>query len=148
MDKVQQIVEKILEENGLELVAFNMNHGRNRSSVKILADTSQGNITLDQIAHITSTINDSDEFYAELPEDFRLEVSSPGLDYKMKTFQDFRRQQGRTVKVTYREEDKKKTLSGNLIEVTDTGIVLEGKYGQRAFSFDIIDHGKIEIKFK
>jgi len=81
VEKVKEIVSRIIEENKLELVAFSMNHNKQRSSIRILADTPQGNISLDQISALTSQINNSDELYTELPEDFRLEVSSPGLDH-------------------------------------------------------------------
>lgn len=148
MERVQQIVEKILEENGLELVEFNLRHQRNRSSVKILVDTPQGNVNLDQIAEATRKINDSEEFYAELPEDFRLEVSSPGLNYPLKTAKDFSRHLNKTIRLKYKEEGATQTLTGDLAEVTGNNITLAGKFGQKTIGFDNIVSGKIEIKFK
>lgn len=148
MEKVKEIVNQIIEEKGLELVAFSMNQNKQRSSIKILVDTLQGNISLDQISKITSQINNSEEFYAELPEDFRLEVSSPGLDHPLKNFKDFRRQLERNVAVKFKEEDSTQTISGKLIKVDEQKITLSGKFGEKAIPMDIIDHGKIEIKFK
>ncbi|MFP4547674.1 MAG: ribosome maturation factor RimP [Fidelibacterota bacterium] len=148
MERVQQIVEKILEENGLELVEFNLRHQRNRSSVKILVDTPRGNVNLDQIAEATRKINDSEEFYAELPEDFRLEVSSPGLNYPLKTAKDFSRHLNKTIRLKYKEEGTTQTLTGDLAEVTGNNITLAGKFGQKTIGFDNIVSGKIEIKFK
>lgn len=148
MGKVQEIVEQILEENGLELVEFSLKQSGNRSSVKIFADTPEGNISLDQIAKVTSLINDSDAFYEELPEDFRLEVSSPGLDYPLKTLKDFKRNINKTVKIKYKENEDQQTLSGLLISAAEEKIVLSGKFGEKSIPLSIINHGKIEIKFK
>ena len=148
MEKVKEIVNQILDEKGLELVAFRMNKNKQRSSLKILVDTPQGNISLDQISEITSQINNNEEFYAELPEDFRLEVSSPGLDYPLNNFKDFRRQLERNVSVKFNEDDTTQTISGKLIKVDEQKITLNGKFGEKAIPLDAIVQGKIEIKFK
>lgn len=148
MEKVKEIISQIIEEKGLELVELKINHGRGRSSIKILVDTPTGNITLDQVSEITSTINDSEDFYAEVPEDFRLEVSSPGLDHPLKNFKDFRRQLGRNIAVKYQDDDTMKTISGRLEKVEEEKITLVGKFGEKTIPLTIIDQGKIEIKFK
>ncbi len=148
MEKIQQIVEEILENNGLELVDFSLRQQQNRSSVKILADTPQGNVSLDQIADVTRKINDSEEFYAELPEDFRLEVSSPGLNYPLKKAKDFKRHLNKTIRLKFNDEGTTQTLTGELAEVTEKEITLAGKFGQKMIGFDDIVSGKIEIKFK
>ena len=148
MEKIKEIVNKIIEDAGLELVAFNMNQNKQRSSVKILVDTPQGNVSLDQISKITSQINNSEDFYTELPEDFRLEVSSPGLDHPLKNYKDFRRQLERNVKVKFKDEETFQTISGKLVKVDERKITLTGKFGEKAISLETIDQGKIEIKFK
>eukprot|EP01156_Anaeramoeba_ignava_P020721 Anaeramoba_ignava/c16958_g1_i2.p3 GENE.c16958_g1_i2~~c16958_g1_i2.p3 ORF type:complete len:149 (+),score=21.21 c16958_g1_i2:174-620(+) len=148
MKKVQEIVEQILEENGLELVEFSLKQNGKRSSVKIFTDTPTGNVTLDQVAKVTALINDSDEFYAELPEDFKLEVSSPGLDYPLKTIKDFSRNINKTIKVKFEPNQEHQTLSGQLISVGENNIVLSGKFGEETISLSMIDHGQIEVKFK
>lgn len=147
MEKVEKIVEKILSEMGLELVSFSLKSGGKRSFVKIFADTPKGNVTLDQISKATSAINDSDEFYQELPEDFRLEVSSPGLDFPLKTAKDFRRNLEKTIKVKFSEGDSQKMLSGKLVSVEEDAIVITGKFGEKALQLSDIDFGKIEVKF-
>ena len=116
--------------------------------MKILADTPQGNVSLDQIADVTRKINDSEEFYAELPEDFRLEVSSPGLNYPLKKAKDFKRHLNKTIRLKFNDEGTTQTLTGELAEVTEKEITLAGKFGQKMIGFDDIVSGKIEIKFK
>ncbi|MBN2281920.1 MAG: hypothetical protein JXQ65_15155 [Candidatus Marinimicrobia bacterium] len=148
MEKVREIVTKIIEEKGLELVDFHMNQNKQRSSLRLLVDTPEGNVNLDQISEITSRINNNEEFEAQFPLDFRLEVSSPGLDYPMKHYKDFRRQLNRNIKVKYQEEDATFTLSGTLTEVNEQQIKLSGNFGEKIIPMDRIVQGKVEIKFK
>jgi ribosome maturation factor RimP len=148
MSIVQDIVEQILMKNGLELVEFNLKQSGKRSTVVIFTDTADGKVSLDQIAKVTSEINNSEEFYAELPEDFRLEVSSPGLTYPLKNFKDFKRNIDKSIQLKFVENDSKKSLSGQLLKVDEHEITLGGKFGEKVIPLTDIDHGQIEIKFK
>ena len=84
--------------------------------------------------------------------DFSLEVSSPGLDEPLKLLRQYKKNMGRDVEVTLKDEVKKE---GKLTAVTEEHITIEyaeGK-GKKAIvktdeiPFDSIKQTKIQIKF-
>ncbi len=148
MIEVQKIVEQILIENDIELVEFSLKQTGSKSSIRILVDTVVGKINLDQIAIITSKINNNEDFNDQFSGDFRLEVSSPGLSYPLKSFKDFKRNIEEVIVVKFKEHEINQSLSGRLIAVNEKEITISGKFGEKVISLIDIDHGKIEIKFK
>lgn len=147
MGNIQEIVEQILVDSSLDLVKFQLKQSGKRSFLKILIDTSQGNITLGQVTHVSKMIKNNEDFNAKIDEDFRLEVSSPGLSYPLKKFNDFKRNINKTIKVKFIENETNQTLSGQLIQVEENDITISGKFGEKNIPLVDIDHGTIEIKF-
>lgn len=84
--------------------------------------------------------------------DFSLEVSSPGLDEPLKLLRQYKKNIGRDVEVTMKDEVKKE---GKLTAVTEETITIEyaeGK-GKKAvvkteeIPFDAVKQTKIQVKF-
>ncbi len=147
MDKIQKIIENILKKHNVDLVDFNLRNNKNRRFLKLLVDLPEGNIKLDQVSKITREINNNEEFIANTPDNFRLEVSSPGLSFPMKTGKDFKRRLNEIVRVKFDSEKGVQSLSGKLIKVDDNTITLSIKSGEKEITLETVIDGKVELKF-
>ena len=86
------------------------------------------------------------------PDDFSLEVSSPGLDEPLKMLRQYHKNKGRKVEVLLKDGIR---TDGVLKEVSDEGIIVEETKGknkkqeiiQHQFTFDSIKSTKIQIVF-
>ena len=122
------------------------------NNIKIFIDGDQG-ISIEKLVQYNRRL------YKEIEEDnmfpggdFSLEVSSPGLDESLKLHRQYLKNIDRFVEVTEMDEAQKE---GKLINVTETGIVIEEIKGkgkkmetvQHTISFDNIKTTKIQIKF-
>jgi ribosome maturation factor RimP len=135
-----------------------------RLKVTILLDADAG-ITIEQCASISrqlGAVMDEGNFFGEdVP--FILEVSSPGIDFPLKSARQFRRNIGRSMAVTFTDGTVQR---GKLDEVTDNGILLDielpkktGKKkkevptqpepsGPTVIAFENIKQAVVEIVFK
>jgi ribosome maturation factor RimP len=116
LEKVRQIGERVARSYGLELVDVEFTggagkQGRNlrvtierREPVQVEGEDVQAGVTLDDCANVSremSTILDVEDAIAG--GEYLLEVSSPGLDRKLKTPEDFKRFVGSLAKVMTRD---------------------------------------------
>ena len=77
---------------------------QDKSKIKVIVDGSKY-IDLDTTAYIAKKIRNSDSLNKYLPEDFQLEVSSPGIDAPLKYPFQYEKNIGRQLKI--REFSKK-----------------------------------------
>ena len=76
---------------------------------------------------------------------FHLEVTSPGLDWKLKSERDFARYRGKKVKIVLL--DSAEPLIGLIGEVADERVFIETAGEEQAVSFDQIKRAKLVIEF-
>jgi ribosome maturation factor RimP len=116
LEKVRQIGERVARSYGLDLVDVEFTggagkQGRNlrvtierREPVQVEGEDVQAGVTLDDCANVSremSTILDVEDAIGG--GEYMLEVSSPGLDRKLKSREEFQRFVGNLVKVMTRE---------------------------------------------
>ena len=112
---IQQLIEPFLKEAGVVLVDLNIRRTHRNFHIEILADKSNGGITIDECARLNRVLRDAIEAQNLITENYILEVSSPGLDRPLKTAGDFLRMMGREIRFFLSEP------VGNKLE--HTGIV-------------------------
>jgi len=96
--------------------------------------SAQDGVNLDKCAHVSRMISPLLDINEPMYGKYNLEVSSPGIERKLKTLHHFKCSVGSDVKVkNYSTE----TLKGKLLEVSEDG----------AITIDDIDEGKQTIKF-
>lgn len=144
-ENVKLIIDRIVEENGAYLVDFAITTQGKHNFIKIVIQTLSG-ITLDEIAAITRAIN-ADETLDLLIEGYHLEVTSPGIDFKLTEYRDFPRNIGRTLKIFHTSSSMKSPVTGILREVTEEKLVLDIKDIQKVLQFNELDYAKVEIKW-
>jgi len=142
----KEIVNKIVEEFGAYAVDVKVNQQGNRTFVKAWVTTDQG-IALDRIAEISRAIRDDSAFNDIFPENFQLEVSSPGIDFPLKSGRDFRRNIGRAMNVFHHRDDLASPLKGKLEAVDEERLILDCANGSHILKLAEIDFAKVIIQW-
>lgn len=82
--------------------------------------TSKDGVNLDQCAHVSRMISPLLDIQEPMSGKYNLEVSSPGIERKLKTLHHFKCSIGSKVKV---KNYQKELLKGELIRVSDEGLI-------------------------
>jgi ribosome maturation factor RimP len=144
-DKIESIIKDIAKHNEGDVIDFTYNRKGKRCFVKVVLGglNPDYNIDLQRITDITKEIKRNTEFEEIVPEDYRLEVTSPGADYAMKTEKDFTRNQDRKIRLRHNNLEVKTPVTGELVEVGKEGIYLQIDNDKIYFSYDEIEFGKV-----
>jgi ribosome maturation factor RimP len=121
--EIADLAEPVLEELGFRLVRIKVT-GRDGGTVQIMAERSQGEMTIEDCATISRKLSPILDEADPLPGGYRLEVSSPGIDRPLVRPSDFASWAGREAKLELRElVDGRKRFRGR-IEGVENGEAL------------------------
>ena len=96
-ERVRSLAEPVLTKHGAELVDVQVRRGRTQL-VRVVADQ-PGGITLDTCARVSEELSRMLDVDDPIEGRYTLEVTSPGLDRPLRNEADFRKQQGKQVKI-------------------------------------------------
>lgn len=110
---------------GFEMVDAELAGGRQHQTLRVYIDGPRG-VTVDNCADVSRQLSAILDVEDPFSGSYTLEVSSPGLDRPLVKPADFRRFQGSLVKVRLLHGlDGRRNFTGQLVETTAEGIVLE-----------------------
>lgn len=121
--KIEQLLEPLLENDKFFVVDIKISLSKVHSKVTILLDSDEG-IKIDECTAISRQLGtDIDEM---MPEKYTLEVSSPGVDFPLKSERMYRKNIGRSLKVIQKDGTE---LKGSLeaVEAEQITIIEEKK---------------------
>ena len=110
-----------------------VNTKENQTNILRVYITSGDGITLEKCAEVSRMISPILDLHDPIQGKYNLEVSSPGIERKLKTLEHYKASIGENVKV---KEHSTQTFKGKLLEVNDD-----------ILKVDDIDEGIIEIKY-
>ena len=114
---------------------------QDKSKIRVIVDGIKP-IDLDTTADIAKKIRNSDSLDKHLPEDFQLEVSSPGIDAPLIYPFQYKKNIGRQLKIRKNLEAKSKIIKLN--QVSEDGISGVNKRGEEIrFKFNDIETATI-----
>jgi len=122
-EKLNEIVQQVCAELGVELVEFDLFQAGSRKLLRLFIDR-DGGVSIDDCTAVSRNLGNRLDLEDLIPVAYTLEVSSPGLDRPLKTDRDFQRNMGRLVRVN---RGAGAPLVGYLKSVDSTAIVLEIK---------------------
>jgi ribosome maturation factor RimP len=133
-ERVRRIVEPLLVEQGLE--CFDVEFGGGR--LVVMADR-PGGVDLDALTEATRRISVALDQEDPVPGRYLLEVSSPGLERRLRTPAHFERFVGATISVKVAPSaEGARRVTGRLDTVDDSGIIVDG----RSIAFDDIERAQ------
>ncbi|SVE03122.1 uncharacterized protein METZ01_LOCUS455976, partial [marine metagenome] len=118
---------------------------QDKSSIRIIVDSVKS-VDLDTTAYIAKKIRNSESLNKYLPKDFRLEVSSPGIDSPLTYPFQYKKNIGRQLKI--KELSTSNEIKAKLTHVIEDGIVATNNIGKTIkFKFDEIESATIITVF-
>lgn len=139
-------VKNIVEANGARVIECKLLKQKNGYFLRCLVDYLSGGITVETCARINRKIYQLLGETKLLGEDFAVEVSSPGLDRKLKTYEDFLPRKGRLIDLYLKEKVEGRIFfAGKLIETEKDFLTLSFKDKLYHIPFDKINFGKEKL---
>ena len=121
--KVTNLVNNIIEGTDFELVAVEYVKEHDWF-LRVLLDK-PGGIMMDDCSAVSAKLNPMLDTVLDIPQQYYLEVSSPGLERPLKTLRDFERNFGKKTRLKFFEPQAgKKTLVGVLNAANETELQL------------------------
>ena len=144
--KIEAIVERVAQSEGIEVVDVELKGGGRSRFLRISIDKPEGvtHADCELISHQVGTILDVEDV---IPGHYTLEVSSPGVERKLKKLQDFERFRGHKAKVVLREPvEGVRHWEGVLAGIAEGQVGLEAAGKTVRIPFDLIE--KANLKFE
>ncbi len=131
-EKLTQLAAPLCEAVGIDLIELNVRRQGRDVAIQILADRPIGGISMKECSDLNRRMVEAiDESLVLPPEEYSLEVSSPGLDRPLKTRKDFLRVANLEVHFYLNGPlQGKHEHIGVLTEITDESVIVNTeKYG-------------------
>ncbi len=148
VEKVQAITRRVAESEGLEVVEIQLLGGGKKRMLRITIDKPAGvsHADCESVSQQVGTILDVEEV---MPGgSYTLEVSSPGVERKLRGAADFERFLGRKAKVVLREPvEDRRSWEGILAGFAGDVVTLEPSPG-RSIRFTVQQVEKANLKFE
>ncbi len=146
--KIEEIAQRVAESEGMELVEVEVKGGGNQRLVRVYIDKPQGvsHADCELVSQQVGTILDVEDVVPG--GHYTLEVSSPGVERKLRKPTDFQRFHGKKAKVTLRDPlEGRRHWEGTIAGLEDGSIALEVNPGKIIrFPFDQLE--KANLKFE
>jgi len=140
MDRINNIIADIMPK---DLVLIDL--VQDKSTIRIIVDGAKS-VDLDTTAYIAKKIRNSESLNKYLPKDFRLEVSSPGIDSPLTYPFQYKKNIGRQLKI--KELSTSNEIKAKLTHVIEDGIVATNNIGKTIkLKFDEIESATIITVF-
>jgi ribosome maturation factor RimP len=141
--ELTRLIEPEAKAEGLALVRVKLTGGASDPTIQVMAerpDTRQ--MTIEDCARLSRRIS---EKFENLSEDYRLEVSSPGIDRPLTRLKDYDDWKGHEARIhPHQPVDGRKQLSGGLIGTEGDMVRIDVKgYGEVAIPFKDIRNAKL-----
>jgi ribosome maturation factor RimP len=124
--QIEQVIQPVLRDYGLELVDLDWRPHRPRGALRIFVDK-RGGVGVGDCERVSREIGDVLDVAGLIGQAYDLEVSSPGLDRQLRTEREYRWAVGKLVRCWLAGG---KELRGRLAEVGAEQLILEQE-GQR-----------------
>ena len=138
VERVRAVVEPVVAAADLELYDVELAGG----VLRVLVDRS-GGVDLALLGEVTRAVSEALDADDPLPGRYTLEVSSPGLERKLRTPAHFAAALGKTVRVrTVAGTEGERRVEGELTAADDDGVVLATSEGERRIAYDEVERAK------
>lgn len=125
-EKLLNLFEEYAEDTAFELVDLTLQPEGGRLTLRIYIDQ-EGGVNLDDCAGVNRAFGNILDEIDPIDQDYVLEVSSPGVNRRLRKLSDFERFKGNQVKVKISEsmfeEKKRLNYKGKLIGITEDNLV-------------------------
>ena len=144
--QLEQLAEALLASEGMELVDLEYRRQGRRWMLRLFVDK-DGGVTLDDCANISRELGDLLDVKDVIPQAYVLEVSSPGLNRRLRKKEDFSRFAGQKVRLRLVAPiDGRQKSVGELEGDEDESVVVAAPEGR--FSVALTDIAKANLIYE
>lgn len=145
--EIWDLVEPYLAAERLELDDLELS-GRGKG--RVLRVTVDGeDVNVDRLADLSRGLSRMLDNETDLDGQYQLEVTSPGLERKLKRPAHFRKSVGREVVIKVAEGDTKTTLRGKIASANDASLTFESEEGEiRTVGYDDVITAKTVFRWE
>jgi len=137
MNNLEETIKLTVESLGASLYDIVTTRENDRNIFRIYV-TAKGGISLDKCAEISRMISPILDVNEPMSGVYNLEVSSPGIERKLKTLDHYKASIGENIKV---KDIATETYKGELLSVEDGNIAIKTEFGEEVISFDSVLSG-------
>ena len=143
--KLAELLNPILEDLGFEMVRVRLSNG-NPSTLQIMADRLDGPIGVDELAEINTSVGTILDVEDPIPENYTLEISSPGIDRPLTRIKDFDSFQGFEAKIETTELiDGRRRFRGVLAGVNNDEVLINLEEGTIGLKFTWLSDARLVL---
>lgn len=147
IEQVWKITEPVVMHHGLEIVDIEYRHESRGTVLRFFLDR-DGGISLDELAPMSRHLGDVLDVHDVVPSTYVLEVSSPGINRRLRQPEHFRRYIGKRVRIrTMAPQGSRRNFLGTLQAVEVDGVVVGDDWGSEFIRFDNIARANYEHEF-
>jgi len=144
--RVEEISESLVVAEGMELVDLEYRREGARWTLRLFIDK-EGGVTVDDCARISRELGDLLDVKDVIPQAYVLEVSSPGLNRRIRKKEDFSRFAGQKVQLwLLSPKDGRRKIMGELVGVEGEEVVVAATDGR--FSVPLTDIAKAHLIYE
>lgn len=143
VQSVEQLIEPVLEAQGIELVELALSGNDRRRMLRLFVDRPEG-ISVGECAGLSRSLADVLDTHDPIQGSYTLEVSSPGLTRALETPRDFERALGKLVKIVCRDGS---LLVGTLTEAVGSGLIVDVEGDKTSLSLDDVAKANLHFEF-
>jgi ribosome maturation factor RimP len=147
VEQVWKITEPVVMHHGLEIVDIEYRRESHGTVLRFFLDR-EGGVSLDELAPMSRYLGDVLDVHDVVPSAYVLEVSSPGINRRLRQPKHFRHYIGKRVRIrTVAPQGSRRNFLGALMAVEEDGVVVGGDGGREFIRFDNIVRANYEHEF-
>lgn len=147
-EQVENLIERVLEKEGIEIVDIEYILGPKGGRLTIYIDR-EGGVDIDTCARVSELISPILDTTDIFKSRYYLEVSSPGIERRIRKRRDFERFKGKEVKVETRIPiEGRRNFKGTISDVYEESFVLREESGEHEIRFDDIKKANLVVDIK
>ncbi|MCX8073525.1 MAG: ribosome maturation factor RimP [Candidatus Binatia bacterium] len=146
--QVWRIAEPLLESEGMEIFDIEFRREHSGLVLRLFVDRTDGQgVTLNELSHVSRQLSDLLDVHDIVPGSYTLEVSSPGINRRLRRPDHFRRYIGQRVQVRTSEAiEGRRSFSGVLEEVDFERIRVRDAAGDHWIRFEQIARANLIVE--
>lgn len=144
-EKIEHLAQRVAREEDVELYDIEL-LGKGKLVVRVYIDTARG-VTLDECEKFSKHLSVLLDVENPIPGPYTLEVSSPGLNRRLRNLTDYEEHVGKLARVVTREKiDNRTFFIGRIRGVREGAVILVVDGIERTIPYEQIVRGNLEIE--
>jgi ribosome maturation factor RimP len=143
-EKVVELAASVAGARGVDVWDVSLKRGPRGWVVKVILDRVEGFVSVEDCADVNVRLRARLEIENALVGAFDLEVSSPGLDRRLRGPRDFERFRGMLARLKVKRGTRPEAVVGRIVKVDADGLELDTDEGRRTFEFGSVTEARLE----